>query len=101
MKNKFRCAVTVSLAAFMAVGCGGARETRSDGPNIPLDLWPRVLAHAAAEELREPEERCESDRRDETWLALAGRLRAYDRALRGGPIVEGGPQTDAEITALL
>ncbi|MCR9128926.1 MAG: hypothetical protein NXI12_05345 [Alphaproteobacteria bacterium] len=100
-RTALSCGFTVFSAAVLAAGCSGARETASDGPNIPLDLLPRVLAHAAAEELREPQERCESDQRDETWLALADRLRAYDRALRGGPGVEDAPQTDAEISALL
>lgn len=89
------------LVSVLAACCAGPAHAQAGGPNIPLDLWPRVLAHAAAEELRPPRRRCESDERDGEWVALAARLRGYDHALRGGPAVEGAPQTDAEISALL
>ena len=66
-------------------GCAASEDAASTSPNIPLDLWPRVLAHAAAEEMRAPQQGCETGQRDQAWLALAGRLRFYDHALRGGP----------------
>ena len=100
-KTVLACGLAVCSTTVLMAGCSSDGEPRANGPNIPLDLWPRVLAHAAAEELRAPQRRCESDQRDETWLALADRLRAYDRGLRGGPVIEGAPQTDAEISALL
>lgn len=84
-----------------ACGCAAPAEPSQSGPNVPLDLWPRVLAYAAAEELREPERRCPDRERDQAWLDLAEALRAEDRALRGGPTVEGGAASDAEITARL
>ncbi len=89
------------IGVALISGCAGPSHAQAGGPNVPLDLWPRVLAHAAAEELRPPRRRCESDERDGEWVALAARLRGYDHALRGRPAVEGAPQTDAEISALL
>lgn len=86
---------------FAVSGGCAAEPTKDTGPNVPLDLWPRVLAYAAAEELREPERRCMDRERDQAWLDLTEALRAEDRALRGGPAVEGGALSDAEITARL
>jgi len=97
--------VRSGIIGLLLVSCASenpvlGERTRS-GPQVPLDLWPRVLAHAAAEEMRPPERRCESETRDQDWLDLTERLRSEDRALRGGPPVEGGARSDAEITARL
>ena len=95
-----RAIMSVFILAVCA-GCTAPADQVRSGPNVPLDLWPRVLAHAAAEELRAPEKRCEARTRDQDWVELAETLRAQDRALRGGPDVEGGAVSDAEITARL
>lgn len=92
------------MSAFIAAvcaACAAPADPARSGPQVPLDLWPRVLAHAAAEELRKPDRVCEARARDKAWIALSERLRASDRALRGGPPAEHGLASDAAITALL
>lgn len=92
------------ISSLLVVGLGSAcsgMEGRAAGPSIPLRLLPGVLAHAAAEEMRTPDLRCESGERDPDWAELAAELRAHDYARRGGPPVDGQAMTDAEITARL
>lgn len=76
--------------ALTGAGCAAPADATSTGPQVPLDLWPRVLAHVAAEELRAPERRCEGQGLDPAWMELSETLRPQDRALRGGPPVETG-----------
>lgn len=96
-----RCAALCFIVVMAASGCSAPSREETDAIRIPIDLLPRVLVHAAAEELRPPELRCENPVRDEDWIALAEELRAADVALRDSSGGQGGMTSDAEITARL
>ena len=96
-----RLTVLFSIVIMAVSGCSAPSREETDAIRIPIDLLPRVIIHAAAEEMRSPERRCENPVRDEDWIALAEELRSADMALRDGSGGQDAMSSDAEITARL